>query len=95
MTPFVAQSLCREKDPLIGQTAAMDRVSYEGLELHEKSLVWRLKKKKGLIGIEMLPVLLLLGHGVLGKPVTHCEPLSPLLQKSDSISCRGQLRELR
>ena len=53
------------------------------------------KKKKGLIGIEMLPVLLLLGRGVLGKPVTHCEPLSPLLQKSDSISCRGQLRELR
>ena len=46
MTPFVAQSLCREKDPLIGQTAAMDRVSYEGLELHEKSLVWRFKKKK-------------------------------------------------
>lgn len=46
MTPFVSQSLCREKDPLIGQTAAMYRVSYKGLEFYEKSLVWRLKKIK-------------------------------------------------
>jgi len=46
LTPFVSQSLCREKDPLIGQTAAMYRVSYKGLEFYEKSLVWRLKKIK-------------------------------------------------
>ena len=41
----MSQSLCREKGPLIGQAAAMYRVSYEGLELYEKSLVWKLKKR--------------------------------------------------
>lgn len=46
LTPFVSQSLCREKDPLIGQTAAMYRVSYKSLEFYEKSLVWRLEKIK-------------------------------------------------
>lgn len=38
----------RGEGPLMSQTTAMHRVPYEGLELYEKSLVWKFLKKDSL-----------------------------------------------